>query len=94
MGLTTLESVIINAVVPLLAAYGRAIDDQTLVEKAISWLENTGPENNVITRKWAELGISNKTGLQSQGLIQLYKAYCSRRRCLQCGIGNKILHMK
>lgn len=94
IGKTTLESVIINAVVPLLVAYGQALDEQSLIEKAISWLETLGPENNVITRKWDQVGIDNRSALQSQGLIQLYKSYCSRRRCLQCGIGNKILNMK
>ncbi len=94
IGKTTLESVIINAVVPLLVAYGRALDEQSLIEKAVSWLETLSAENNVITRKWDEAGLENKSALQSQGLIQLYKSYCSRRRCLQCGIGNKILNMK
>ncbi|MDW3195291.1 MAG: DUF2851 family protein [Cytophagales bacterium] len=93
IGKTTLDSIVINAVVPLLVAYGRAIDEQSLIEKAISWLEKMGPENNVITRKWDEIGLENQSALQSQGLIQLYKNYCSRRRCLQCGIGNKILNM-
>lgn len=94
IGQTTLESVIINAIVPLLVSYGQATDDQRLVEKAISWLEKIKPENNVITRQWKELGLDNQNALQSQGLLQLYKEYCSRKRCLQCSIGNKILTQK
>lgn len=93
LGQTTIASVIINAIVPLLVAYGQAIDDQSLIDKAISWLETLGPENNVITRKWKEVGMDNNNALQSQGLIQLYNVHCVRRRCLQCGIGNKILNM-
>ena len=93
IGKSTLESIVINAVVPLLVAYGQAIDEQSLIEKAISWLEKMGPENNAITRKWNQPGLENNSALQSQGLIQLYKSYCSRRKCLQCGIGNKILNM-
>ncbi len=91
IGKTTLESVVINAIVPLLVAYGQATDEQSLIEKAISWLEKIGPENNAITRNWDQIGLENRSALQSQGLIQLYNSYCSRRRCLQCGIGNKIL---
>lgn len=91
IGKTTLDSIVINAVVPLLVAYSQAIDDHLLTEKAISWLEDMGPENNVITRNWDRVGLENTSALQSQGLIQLFKSYCSRRRCLQCGIGNKIL---
>lgn len=93
IGKTALDSIVINSIVPLLVSYGRAIDEQSLIEKAISWLEKIGPENNVITRKWDAIGFDNQSALQSQGLIQLYKNYCSRRRCLHCGIGNKILNM-
>ena len=91
IGATTLDSVVINAIAPLLISYGHAIDDSDLVEKAISWLEKTKPENNSISRKWTELGVSNLNALESQGLLQLYQEYCTRKRCLQCSIGNKIL---
>ena len=91
LGETTLASIIINTIAPLLIAYSHAIDDRHLAEKAISWLEMIKPENNNITRSWQALGIDNGNALQSQGLLQLSKAYCSRKRCLHCSIGNKIL---
>jgi hypothetical protein len=49
------------------------------------------PEKNAITRKWQELGVSNKNAADSQALIELKQQYCDPKRCLECAIGNHLL---
>ncbi len=91
LGKSTVDNIIINTAVPLLVAYGKSLDNQQYIEKAISWLENTKPENNKITRIWQALDFKPKTALDSQAQIQLYNQYCLKRRCLRCNIGLSII---
>ena len=54
-------------------------------------LLNCKPENNAIVRKWAEIGIISKNSWQTQALLQLKNEYCSKKRCVECQIGFKLL---
>lgn len=82
----------INAVVPLLFAYGLHNKLDKYQQKALRWMEQLGPEKNNITRGFASLGIQNKSAYDSQALIHLKNEYCNPRKCLQCAIGHMILN--
>jgi hypothetical protein len=90
-GEASADVVIINSVVPLLVAYGKAKDDWTLVDKAVNILQHIAPEKNRIVALWKELGYTSKSAFDSQGLIELYNNFCQRRQCLNCNIGSAIL---
>ncbi len=81
----------INVAAVLLVAYGHYLDEQKYIERALTFLENLPPENNRITRLWAELGSELTSAADSQGAIELYNNYCQARRCLDCNIGSRIL---
>ena len=81
----------INVAAVLLVAYGQYINNENYIEKALNFLEGQKPEQNVITRKWQELGINLSSAAESQGAIELFNNYCKDRRCLQCNIGSQIL---
>lgn len=83
---------IINALVPMLVAYGKYMGEQQWIDKAIRWLEVLPPENNKITRLWKTHQIQPENAFDSQGLIHRYNEYCIKRRCLQCEVGVKIIH--
>ena len=85
------QVVIINSVVPLLVAYGKAKDDWTLVDRAVNILQHLPTEKNKILRLWKEVDYSSKTAGDSQGLIELYHGFCEKRQCLNCAIGSAIL---
>ncbi len=91
LGQATLETILINSIVPILVAYGKEVDDQSYVDRAISYLETVKPENNKITRVYKSLGLSAKTGLDSQAMIQWYNEYCQKKKCLNCAVGTAIL---
>ncbi len=91
MGTATIDTIIINTVVPLLFAYGDYHNEQQYKDKALQWLMQTGAESNAITRKFAELGINNSNAFDSQSLIELKNEYCSNIRCLKCAVGNSLL---
>ncbi len=81
----------INAVIPILFVYGRSRDNQEIIDRALSFLENISPEENIITSEWKEVGVKAELAFYSQALIQLRNEYCKRRKCLDCRIGNKIV---
>ncbi len=91
MGIQSINTIIINTVIPLLAAYGKIRGDDFYVEQAIKILEQLPPENNTITRHWTQVGMPIKTAFDSQGSLALFNDFCSVRRCLSCSIGRYIL---
>ncbi|NMC39909.1 MAG: DUF2851 family protein, partial [Bacteroidales bacterium] len=82
---------VVNAVVPVLFAWGRRNDNYQAVQRAMQYLESLSPENNKVLRIWEHSGIPAKNAFDAQALIQLYNRYCSHRHCLRCAIGNKLV---
>jgi hypothetical protein len=85
------DILLINAVIPMIFVYGQSRDCQNRSERALSFLENIGPEDNIITSEWREAGILAESAFYSQALIQLRNEYCKKRKCLDCRIGNRII---
>jgi hypothetical protein len=85
------DILLINAIIPAIFVFGKYRDSNEICEKAITFLENTGPEENIIINEWQSAGIDADSAFITQGLIQLRNSYCKKRRCLDCGIGNKLL---
>lgn len=90
----SLDSILINAVAPLLFAYGRHHCDEERCEQAFALLEQTRPEQNFITRSWQKAGITAANAADSQALIRLRRAYCERKDCLRCRFGCEYLRNK
>lgn len=90
-GIASSDVVIINSVVPLWVAYGKAKDDWSLVDRAVNILQQIPAEKNKIVSVWKDLGYLSKTAFDSQGLIELYQNFCTTRQCLNCAIGSAIL---
>jgi len=85
------DILLINSVIPLIFVYGQCRDSQEICEKALSFLEDIAPEENIITSEWETAGIIAESAFYSQALIQLRNEYCKKRKCLDCRIGNKII---
>lgn len=92
LGNYSLDNLTINSVAPLLAAYSIYTAQPALMEKAIGLLEELPPENNRYTNKWAALARPAKSAFDSQAQISLYQDFCSKKKCLNCGIGNWIFN--
>ena len=91
IGNTTINSIIINGLVPVISKYGNNQGDETLLEKALNWLEQLPSEDNKITRKWSKIMAPQKDAFGTQGQIHLFNEYCTKRRCLHCEIGSAIV---
>jgi hypothetical protein len=91
LGKTTIDIIIINAIVPLLYFYGKESGEQSFCDKAIEILEHIKVEKNKITKLYEALEFDNKNALHSQGILELKNNYCDLKNCLNCTIGLEIL---
>lgn len=91
LGGSSLHTILINTASPLMVAYGKANDDQRIVDRAFDILQNLPAEQNSIVNNWKKNGLIAQHAFDSQGLLQLYQEYCLKRRCLECNIGSAII---
>lgn len=94
LGEQSINSILINTVVPFLFCYAFGKNDQELKDKALSLLEEIPPERNAVVTGWSNLGLESKTAYDSQALLQLKKHYCEEKKCLRCRIGHKVLTLQ
>ncbi len=92
LGRGTLESIIGNAVIPMLFFNYRLQNDDQGVAKVLGWMEEMLREDNKITRLWLDHGWRADNLLESQGQLHLYKEYCCQKKCLSCSIGVTLLN--
>lgn len=88
---TSIASLLINLVAPLIYASHGARGDYEKAELAFDLWQNLKAENNAITRQWNAVGLSAHNAMRSQALIQLRKEYCDASRCLECRFGHVLL---
>ena len=91
LGEMSIDTIIINTVVPLLVAYGKSKDEQRFVDRAVDILQHVPSEKNTILKIWEQLHVKSKTAFDSQALIELHNNFCIKRRCLDCTIGFSII---
>lgn len=85
-----IDLLLINTIIPLKFMYlkSRVVFDE---EQFLSVLKQIKSEKNGIVSKFSALGIQSENALDSQAFIQLKNNYCTKKRCLHCAIGNKLL---
>lgn len=83
----------INAIVPVMFAYGRASGKSSLKDAAFDLLADIPAENNSIVRGWSGAGVPVNSAFDSQALLQLRNEYCCVPKCACCPVGKSIIKM-
>jgi hypothetical protein len=91
LGVHSVQSLLINTIATFLYAYGKYLNAEKYKIWATDLLESMPAENNIVVREFAAVGISVVNAAASQGLLQLKKTACDRKKCVSCGIGAQIL---
>ena len=91
VGVQMINNLIINTVIPILFAYGHYTKEHHFKDKALRWLTQLTAEKNSRINGFLALQITIKNAFDSQALLQLKNEYCSKKRCLECAVGNKLL---
>ncbi|MCP4520416.1 MAG: DUF2851 family protein [Cytophagales bacterium] len=91
LGKSSIENLAMNTAVPLLVAYGKQKSMKEYQQKALHWLENLGAEKNSVITTMKENGFELNSAYKTQGALELYKSYCTQKKCLNCMIGQQLL---
>jgi len=94
LGDQSMNTIIINAIVPFLFFYGQQENYPEQKEKALKFLEQLEAEKNRVTRKWNNWGVPFHSAFETQAVLSLEKNYCSKKKCTSCYIGHQILSSK
>lgn len=85
-----IDLVLINTIIPLKFVYLKSrgeVDEQEF----LFLIKQISSEKNSIISKFSELKIKSKNAMESQAFLELKNNYCTKKRCLQCAIGNSLL---
>lgn len=91
LGKSSIDNILINTVAFFLFAYGKYTAQANFQTRAFYLLESIQPARNNIISNYLEAGVAVQHASQTQALLQLRKNYCNHKKCLNCGIGLKIL---
>ena len=87
IGASRADVILVNAVLPVLYLDAEIREEQAAEAQVVAALDALPPENDRITRAFADAGLKPASALASQGVHQLAEAYCDRGRCARCAIG-------
>lgn len=85
------DQLLINAIVPFIWSRGIQLRDERYKELVFEMLEKISSEDNKVIRQWKKQGVQIKTAYDSQALLGLFRYHCSRKKCLSCDVGMKLL---
>ncbi|MFT3753064.1 MAG: DUF2851 family protein [Paludibacter sp.] len=91
LGTSSINTILINVVVPFLFCYAEHKGNDELKDRALQILEEIPSERNSIVTGWQNTGVKSESAYDSQALLQLKKQYCDEKKCLRCRIGHKVL---
>ena len=93
MGAASIDVLLLNTLALFLFSYGKHNQLQHYINRGLQLLEHLPNENNNIVADFDTLGVKIKTAFESQALLELKNNYCNYKKCLHCGVGNKILKL-
>jgi hypothetical protein len=93
MGTASIDILLLNTLALFLFSYGKHNQIQHYINRCLKLLEHLPNENNKIITDFATLGVKIDTAFESQALLELKNNYCNYKKCLHCGVGNKILKL-
>lgn len=91
LGKNTIQLLIINTIIPFLHLYAQETADPSYAHRAQYFLSSLPPEKNHLLTAWKKLGQTASNAKASQSLLELKNEYCSKKRCLDCAIGQRII---
>lgn len=85
-----IEIVIINSILPLKYTYHK-YKKEDIADEILNFYKKLSTEKNKIVDNFLKLNLKSHNALESQSFIYHYKTHCKAKKCLNCGIGFKIL---
>jgi uncharacterized protein DUF2851 len=85
-----IDLLVINTILPIKFSYakhlGKEIDSEIL-----HIINHIKKEENGIVKNFGLAGVDITSAKESQAVLQLYREYCTKNKCLQCSVGSSLL---
>lgn len=88
-----IDLLLINTIIPLKFVYLKQ-RGEVIQSEILNLIHQISPEKNSIIQSFSDLKIIGENAMHSQALLTLKNQYCSKKRCLDCAIGNVLLRQK
>jgi hypothetical protein len=90
------DEILVNIILPVLSLYFEIFDKKELSQKIINLYLNfyQKTENNLVNEVSDTLSLKDawKRSVLYQGMIELFREYCTKERCLECLIGKTVFN--
>jgi len=96
IGVGRADEIIINIILPIFSVYFEIHNKKELSQKVLelylNYYQNEG--NHLVDKVNETLGFKNEKNrsVYYQGMIDLFRNYCIKKRCLECEIGKKVFN--
>lgn len=94
IGASRADEILVNIVLPILSIYFEIFNKKELSHRIVKTYLNfyQKSENNLVNEVSSTLSLHDawKRSVLYQGMIELFRSYCSREKCLDCNIGKKL----
>jgi hypothetical protein len=96
IGLSRADEIFINVLLPYLFIYYEIFGNKELSKKVLKVFNEY--EQNSVNRLVKEVSDDlrlhriNSKAIYSQGVIELYRNLCSKNKCMECAIGQKVFN--
>ncbi len=91
LGQSRIDTLLVNAVAPVLLLDADRREDGTQAEAVLDLLRALPASGDRIVRRFRDLGTDADSAFDAQGLHELYRNYCTEGRCLDCEIGQYLI---
>ncbi|MFI5236457.1 MAG: DUF2851 family protein [Ignavibacteriales bacterium] len=96
IGISRADEIIVNVLLPVLSIYFEIFDSTDSARRVKSFYINyTQKTTNQLVEQVSEtlgLGKASRKSINYQAMIELFRNYCVKERCLECKIGEKIFN--
>ena len=96
IGVARADDIIINVILPFVSVYFEIFGRKEVTQKIFRFYLNyyQKSESRLVSDISKSLSVERKQGISvyHQGMISLYRNYCSQSKCLNCEIGKRVFN--
>lgn len=96
IGLSRADEIIVNVILPYASVYFEMFNEEELAKKVLSLYINyyQNCDNNLVQEVSSTLFLKSagKRSVLYQGMIELFRNYCSKAKCTECTIGQNVFN--
>jgi len=96
VGSTRVEEILVNVIFPFVSVYFELFNKKYLSQKTLNAFSQLflTVDNNLVKEISESLNLNNhwKRAILNQGMLELFRNYCSKAKCNECRIGIKVFN--